>query len=431
MAPSREPGPGLATASGSSAERGLERLRRRTTAVFLGGVGLGSIGLIAAMVVSSLAAEEISGAATWSGLPAAMSILGTAAGTTLLAQAMQRWGRRKGLVVGYSVAILGAVSAISAVLLGSALLLVVAMFIIGLGRSGDSLSRYLVADLYPVGRRASAIGWVVWVGTIGAVIGPNSLGLAGQVARKIGLPDLSGAFLVTLCTYGLAAVAYAILLRPDPSVLVWDERDESVASTDEGFGALFRLSRVRVALVVMVVGHVVMVLIMSMTPLYLKLSGHGLGIVGFVMSSHIVGMFVFSPLTGRLVDRWGRLPVILIGQVLLLVAAVSAFLAPADAVGSIALALFLLGLGWNFGFVAGSALLSSGIRPFYRARLQGITDSMIWSSAALASATSGLILSGWGYQALCILGSLLLVIPAAVMLRYWRALVHSPASVSP
>lgn len=402
----------------------IENLRRRTTAVFLSGVGLGSIGLIAAIIVSTLAAEAISKTTTWSGFPSAFSILGTAVGTTLLAEAMQRWGRRNGLVCSYSLAALGAVGAIAAVLVGSLPLLIAAMFIIGLGRSGDALSRYLVADLYPVGRRATAIGWMVWVGTIGAVLGPNSLGPAGRFAVLLGLPSLSGAYLITLSAYGLVAVCYALLLRPDPSTLVYEESHGEKSTARATLSDLFRPPGVRIALAVLIVGHVVMVFIMTMTPLHLKLAGHGLGAIGFVMSSHIVGMFVFSPITGRLVDRWGRRPVILVGQVTLLAATVSALLAPASEVGLVALALFLLGLGWNLGFVAGSALLSSGLALRHRARLQGITDSFIWTSAALASATSGLVLSALGYDALCLIGALLLAIPATVILRYRDSLTH-------
>jgi len=409
----------------------LEALRRRTTALFLGGVGLGSIGLTAAIIVSTLAAEEISRATTWSGLPSALSILGTALGTALLAEAMQRWGRRNGLICGYFVAALGAVAAVIAVRAGSLLLLMVAMFTIGLGRSGDSLSRYLVADLYPVGRRASAIGWMVWVGTIGAVLGPNSLGPAGRLASTLGLPPLSGAYLVTLGAYSLAALLYAIFLRPDPSTLVYAEGIAEESVERARLSDLFRLPGVRIALAVLVVGHMVMVLIMTMTPLNLKLAGHGLGAIGFVMSSHIIGMFVFSPVTGRMVDSWGRLPVIVLGQALLLVAAVSALLTPAADVGLMALALFLLGLGWNLGFVAGSALLSSGLTLRRRARLQGVTDSMIWSSAALASATSGLVLAAFGYDALCLIGALLLVIPGIVILRCRKPLVHSGSGTTP
>ena len=110
------------------------------------------------------------------------------------------------------------------------------------------------------------------------------------------------------------------------------------------------------------------------------------------------------------------------GLAMLLVAAVSALLVPAESVRLVAIALFLLGLGWNFGFVAGSALLSSGLPPRHRARLQGAIDSLIWSSAALASLSSGFVLAALGYEALCLVGALLLVIPAAVILRYRQEL---------
>jgi MFS family permease len=389
--------------------------------LFLGGVGLGNIGLIAAITVSTLAAESVSRTATWSGLPSALSILGTALGSTLLATAMQRWGRRNGLVCGYSLAALGAGLAVVALVQGSLALLVGSMFIIGLGRSGDAMSRYLVADLYPLDRRATALSWVVWMGTVGAVVGPNSLGPAGRVAVHFGLPQLSGAYLVTVCAYGVVATGYTLFLRPDPATLVVEEDRPEESEEPVPFRRLFLRSNVRVALAVLIVGQTVMVLIMTMTPLYLKISGHGLGAVGVVMSSHIVGMFVLSPVTGRLVDRWGRLRVIVVGLTTLLVATISAVLAPASEVKLIALALFLLGLGWNLGFVAGSALLGSGIDIRQRARLQGVTDSMIWTSAATASAFSGVVLAGLGYDALCVIGALLLLIPVTVMLWYWEA----------
>jgi MFS family permease len=404
-----------------SAER-VQHLRRKTTALFLGGVGMVSTGLIAAITVSTLAAEDISRVTTWSGFPSAMSILGTAIGTTLLAEAMQRWGRRSGLLYSYSVAVLGAALAVTAVIGRSVSLLIAAMFLIGLGRGGDGLSRYLVADLYPVGRRASAISWMVWVGTIGAILGPNSLGPSGRLAVHLGLPRLAGAYLVTFAAYGLVVLLYAIFLRPDPSALVHEEGHTRESEGQVRLLALFRQGNVRVALAVLVVGQMVMVLIMTMTPLYLKLAGHGLGAIGLVMSSHVVGMYILSPLTGRLVDRWSRLPVILLGQATLLIAAMSAFLAPVAEVGLVAVALFLLGLAWNLGFVAGSALLSSGMALRQRARIQGVTDSLIWLSAALASATSGLVLAALGYEALCLIGVLLLVIPSTVMIRHRTSL---------
>lgn len=403
-----------------------DQLRRRITALFLVGVGIGATGFIASITAAALAAEEISGSAVWSGSPAALSILGTATGTSLLAAVMQRWGRRNGLLAGYLVAALGAATAVVAVSMGSLLLLVVGMFTIGLGRSGESLSRYLVADIYPLGRRASAIGLMVWVGTIGAVLGPNSLEPTGRLALQWGLPRLAGPYLLTMTAYGLVVLLYAVLLRPDPSTLIHDEPADEKPVAAASLAELMKSGRVRIAIAVLIVGQTVMVLIMSMTGLYLKIAGHDLATIGFVMSAHIVGMFIFSPGTGWLVDRFGPLPVILIGQVMLLISTLAALLAPASNIPLVAFALFLLGLGWNFGFVAGSALLSSGLPPRHRARLQGTTDTMIWTSAALASAASGLVLSSLGYDALCWIGASLLVIPATVMLRYRQVL--SPIS---
>ena len=388
------------------------------TGLFLGGVALGNIGLIAAITVSTLAAESVSRTATWSGLPSALSILGTALGSSMLAAIMDRWGRRNGLVCGYFLAVGGAALSVVALVKSSLPLLIGAMFVIGLGRCGDALSRYLVADLYPIDRRASALSWIVWMGTLGAVLGPNSLEPAGRLALSIGLPRLAGAYLVTATLYATVATVYFVFMRPDPSTLIDDDPSKGSTGEPVTFGRLFLRGNVRVALAVLMVGQTVMVLIMTMTPLYLKMSGHGLDAVGIVMSSHIVGMFLLSPLTGNLVDRWGQGRVIVAGLAILLISAISALLAPGSEVGWIAVALFLLGLGWNLGFVAGSALLSTGIDLDQRARLQGVADSMMWTSAAVASAASGLVLARLGYDALCVIGASLLLIPTAAMVWY-------------
>jgi MFS family permease len=405
-----------------SADERVAGLRRKLTGLFLGGVGLANTGVIAALTISPLAAEEISRVATWSGFPGALCVLGTAAGTTLLAEAMRRWGRRRGLVFSYSVAAVGAAAAVGAVVVGSLYLLVAAMFIVGLGRSADALSRYLVADLHPVERRASAISWLVWTGTIGAVVGPNSLGPSSRVAEGLGLPPLAGPYLVAVVIYVLVTLLYFVFLRPDPQTLVHDEGGAVREPAKARLSELFRLGTVRIALAVLVVGQVVMVFIMAMTPVYLRQAGHGLGVIGLVMSSHIVGMFLFSPVTGRLVDRWGQLRVILVGQAILFMAAMSAYLAPPSEVALVAAALFLLGLGWNLGFVAGSSLLSSGLSVEHRIRLQGVSDSVIWSSAALASGSSGLVLATLGYDALCLIGAVLLVIPLRVIAKHRQSL---------
>jgi MFS family permease len=242
------------------------------------------------------------------------------------------------------------------------------------------------------------------------------------LAEELGLPPFAGPYIVPLTIYVLVVLLYIVFLRPDPGTLVVDEGTAGRELAKVRLPELFRSGTVRIALAVLVVGQVVMVFIMAMTPVYLRQSGHGLGVIGLVMSSHIIGMFLFSPVTGRLVDRWGQLRVILAGQAVLLVAALSAYLAPPTEIPLVAAALFLLGLGWNLGFVAGSSLLSSGLSPDRRVRLQGVSDSVIWSSAAVASASSGLVLASLGYDALCLIAALLLVIPVRVIGKHRRAL---------
>ena len=159
-----------------------------------------------------------------------------------------------------------------------------------------------------------------------------------------------------------------------------------------------------------------MVLIMTMTPVHMAEHGHDLGAVGLVISGHVFGMFALSPVSGRLTDRLGAVPVIHAGLAVMAVSAVIGALAPADGGPLLFLALFLLGYGWNLGFVAGSALLSSGLASAERTRIQGTADALIWCSAAAASLGSGVVQAAAGFTALCLLGLGVAVVPVALLL---------------
>jgi MFS family permease len=166
----------------------------------------------------------------------------------------------------------------------------------------------------------------------------------------------------------------------------------------------------------------VMVLIMVMTPIHVRDHGHDLGTVGIIIAAHTLGMFAVSPLTGMAADRIGRIPVILTGHGVLAVAAVMAAVADESSVTTLTVALFLLGLGWNLSYVAGSALLTEGAPADGRVRLQGYGDSVVWTAGAVAGVTSGLLLAAGSYAVLCVVGALLTVVPAAVVLRArWAA----------
>jgi MFS family permease len=222
-----------------------------------------------------------------------------------------------------------------------------------------------------------------------------------------------------------AATLYLVALRPDPATIGFDG---PVATGKPSFGDAFRRPHVKVALAAMVSGQVVMVLIMVATPLHIRHHGFSLGIVGLVMSAHTLGMFAFSPLTGRLADRIGRYRTIMIGLALLGVAAILAAFAPTTSTPVLLLALFLLGLGWNLGFVAGSALLTVGFAPDLRARIQGRADSVTWLSSGVASIASGIVFETSDYRVLALLGLLLLGLPLVVVARH-RAVVAATASV--
>jgi MFS family permease len=393
----------------------LDRLRRRTVWSLVSGVALGSTGHIAAVTVATIVAKDLGGSAGLAGTPAAAVVLGAALGATTLSWVMSRRGRRPGLAAGYAVGVVGALVAVASIVAGSLAGLLVGSLLIGFGNSSNQLSRYAAADLYPADRRATALGTVVWAATVGAVIGPNLVGPSGEVAMRLGLPMNAGPYLVPIVLVGLAAIVSFVMLRPDP----YDLADHHERTDDDGpaepLSAILRRPVVVVSIVALIVGQFVMVLIMTMTPLHMTEHGHDLPAVGLVLSAHTFGMYALAPISGRLTDRFGSARVIYSGLTILAISGVLAAVAPVDDDRLLLLALFLLGWGWNLGYVAGSALLSRGVSVVERTRIQGLADALIWSTAALASLGSGVLVASAGYATLGVLGAILVVIPAWIL----------------
>jgi MFS family permease len=408
----------------------LAHLRERTIWTLVAGVAIGSTGHIAAVTVGTIVAAEITGSSALAGLPAASVILGSALGSVLLSMLMARRGRRPGLSLGYVISVIGALVATSAVVSQSLPTLILGTMLIGFGNSSNQLSRYAAADLVPLRRRASTIGVVVWGATIGAIIGPNLVAFSGEVALNLGLPELAGPYLVPVVFVGAAAVLSYVMLRPDPFELAdQPATDRDRAQPVPRMADLLRRPAVLAAIVALVFGQVVMVLIMTMTPLHMTQHGHGLAAVGLVISGHTFGMFALSPLSGRFTDRFGSPIVITAGLAVLAFSSVLAAVAPPEGGVVLFIALFLLGYGWNLGFVAGSAMLAGNLEIHERTRLQGVTDAFIWSSAAAASLSSGLVVDWAGYATLGLLGAGLIAIPAIVLYgtRTARAVSPTPA----
>jgi MFS family permease len=293
----------------------------------------------------------------------------------------------------------------------------------GCANASNQLSRYTAADMYDETKRATAIGLVVWGSTFGAVVGPNLVTIAGDAAEVLSLPRLAGTYGVPIIFVTAAALLTLVSLRPDPASLA----PMTAAETPGGGASVAQIvarPRVFAAIIALVIGQVVMVLVMTMTPLHMADHGHGLDAVGLVISGHTFGMFALSPLSGTPL-------VIAAGLAVLAFSSALAAVAPPDGGVILFLALFLLGWGWNLGFVAGSALLTEGLSISERTRLQGATDALIWSSAAAAALGSGVVVAVASYTALGLLGAALIGLPVWAMLRGRTALRRvTPAEVS-
>lgn len=389
------------------------------------GVAVSTTGFLASNTVTGLVAEDLTGTSTWSGLPAAATVLGTAAGATLLARVVRRTGPRTGLAIGYAFAALSVGVAAAAIVHRGFALFVAALFLFGVGYGSNRLARYVVADLYPPDVRATMIGWVVWASTIGAVGGPALLAPSQAVATGLGMPAMAGAYLV--CATAAALSALAMCTGPGAMDAVRRAGSAAAAPATTLADAL-RDPGVRLALAAMVSGQFVMVLLMTMTPVHIRHEGHDLAAIGFVISAHTLGMFAFSPLTGRLADRFGRVPLLGAG-VAVLVAACAVGMLAGHSYPLMVLALLLLGIGWNFGFVGGSALLVDRVSGADRVRVQGLGDALIWGGGAFASAGSGWLLAQLGFATLSLIGAALSLIPLLFM-RGMAPVAPAPALAS-
>lgn len=406
-------------------QRALEVARTRSRWVLFVTVALGSTGHLAAVTVAAIAGQQLLGSAALAGAPSAAVVFGAAVGAIALSWLMARRGRRLGLTWGYLASIVGALIGASAIVISSFPLLILGTFMIGFGNSSNNLSRYAAADMAEPKRRPVAIGLVVWGSTVGGIVGPLIVPFASELATRFGLPPLAGPYLVPIVMVGVAAMLTFVLLRPDPFALA-TETSQPFDANREVLPVREILMRpaVLAAVVALACAQATMVLIMTITPIHLTDHGHGLGTVGFVISGHVVGMFALAPLSGWLTQRFGSLPTIFLGTGVLVAAGLLAAVAPGQRSDILAVALFLLGFGWNLGFVAGSSLLTSGVDLADRARVQGTADAVIWTTSAFASLGSGVVVAWAGFSTLGLLGVGIVLAPVWLLMSRRRGLAE-------
>jgi MFS family permease len=410
-------------------------VQKRTVGVLSGAVAFAGLGVTVGITVGGLLAREVAGTDSASGLGQTAGVLGSAVIAVPLARISDRAGRWAGLAAGYAVAVVGAVVAVFAAAASSLPLLMVGLFAFGAATACGLQARYAAADLAVPERRGRDLSLVVWATTVGSVLGPNLAGPGADLGRSLGLPALGGAFAVSAVVFGVVALGLLLLLRPDPLLLARRLGGGVVGvrrrgATGAAVRAVWASPEGRLGLTAVVVSHAVMVGVMVMTPVHMGHAGGAEGttlrIIGLVISVHVAGMYLFSPLVGWLADRAGRRATVAVGGGLLLAAAALAGTAPPGAAVQLGAGLLLLGLGWSCGLIAGSTLVTESVAVDVRPTAQGGSDLLMGLGAALAGVIGGPLLAIGGFGLVSAVSAALVLPLAVVWLSGVRPAVQRP-----
>ena len=380
-------------------------IQKKSLRVLSGAQTLSGLGVSGTFAAGSLLVVQITGSDALAGLVQTATVVGAA----LLALPLAKWtalgGRRRALSTGYFVGGLGATFALIGGVNNLFFMILIGASMIGGASAAGYQARFGAIDLATDENRARDLSLVVWASTVGSVLGPNLMEPAGSLAQSLGFPRLVGPYIVSIFTLTLAATLILIFLKPDPYLLARTEADIDVTHKAVKTRTAFKIVRSEpkalLGLTSVVIGHIAMVTIMVMTPVHMGHVDVALRLIGLVISVHVLGMYAFSPLIGKLTDQIGREKTIIIGALILLLAALVSGLAYADAVFQLGIGLFLLGLGWSMTMIAGSTLLAESVPLEGKAASQGLSDLLMNGGGALGGAVAGLIIAFLSYGWLC------------------------------
>jgi MFS family permease len=392
----------------SDAERAA--IQTRVLRVLTAGQIIGAAALAAAVTVGAFVVQDILGQETaWGGIATATVTIGTAVMAQMLSRLMLRRGRRPGLQSGYFMASIGGIIAALGAQYGQLATFIIGLFFFGSGQASNLLARYAATDLADADHRSRSMSRIVFASTFGAVFGPLLIGPAQTAGQSwFGWEKYTGPWVLSAVILAAAFVSTTIFLRPDPLAVIGGLRtsdSEKLPSISVALQTIVATPQGRLALGAMVVSQVVMVAVMTMTPVHMKLHGHET-MSQYVVSLHIAGMFAFSPLVGRFADKHGRQLTILIGAVILVASTVLSA-ASGDYELILFPALWGLGIGWNFGLIGGSSLLIESVPDDKRVTVQGSADLMMSFCGGLAGLASGFVRRAVGYHMLSTVGTLL------------------------
>jgi MFS family permease len=378
-------------------DNGLDFLQKKTIRVLTAGQVLSGFGLGSTLSIGSLLAAHLSGSPAWAGSAATFSTLGAATWAIPLARLAYARGRRVSLATGAAIAITGAALVITAAAVQVFPLLLLALFLLGAGSAVGLQARFAATDLPSNRSTGRDLSVVVWATTFGAVIGPNLFGPGEIVGHALGLPSMTGPFVFTILAQIAATSVFWLGLRPDPLLVAKQlnaAKTKGKTSFATAIATLKRYPKAAFAISAIALSHMVMVSVMSMTPIHMKGMGFDLVVVGFTISLHIAGMYAFSPIFGWLSDKLGRVQTVILGQVIYVVALGIAGFGQDDRT-MVTVGLFLLGLGWSASTVGGAALLTATLPVEEKTNVQGLSDSLMNLSGAFGGAVAGSILTAF------------------------------------
>ncbi len=408
-----------------------QQLYKRTLIVIVISQIFGGAGLAAGITVGALLAQNMMGTDSVTGIPTALFTLGSAGAALLVGRLSQRFGRRPGLAAGFLAGGIGAIGVVVSSLTNSILLLFISLLIYGAGTATNLQARYAGTDMANPAQRAKAISMAMVSTTFGAVAGPNLVDVMGDFAISIGVPALAGPFILAAAAYILAGFVLFMFLRPDPFIVakaISDARNKTNHLEKSSNLASIKRRGIFAGAGVMVLTQFVMMAIMTMTPIHMGHHGHALNEVGLVIGFHIGAMFLPSLLTGFLVDKIGRAPMAIASAITLLASGILAAAGPADSMAALNLALVLLGLGWNFGLISGTAILVDSTHASTRAKTQGSIDVWIALSGALGGGVSGIVVAYFSFAALSISGAILSLLLIPIV--FWAGIHQKEKSIS-
>ncbi|MFZ4717867.1 MAG: MFS transporter [Ilumatobacteraceae bacterium] len=350
-----------------------------------------------------LAKDLLHGNDRFAGSGGAAFTFGAAFLAVPLSAYMRRRGRRPGLMVAFG---LGAIGASIAAAGGQARwfpLFLLGMVCFGGAQAATLQGRYVAADLAEDHDRAKAIASVVVVGTLGAIFGPILTPWEKRAGKAIGLDEFIGPFLFASLFLVVSLLIVHRYLRPDPLAVAGQidpnaERVRPMRQVRLSAGVIRVSHLAPLGLAAMVISQTTMVAVMTMTPSHMKDHGNA-DMSAYVIALHIAGMYAFAPFVGRFVAKVGQVRAVMVGAVVLglgcVVATVAGYVPWLIFVG-----LFLLGMGWNIGLIAGSSMLTGAVPVHSRVEVQGTADLTMSFCGGIAAFASGFIKQAWSFHLL-------------------------------